>query len=38
MLLADGLAVIPPDTRVEPGSAIEVILLRRESIGSDGKT
>jgi molybdopterin molybdotransferase len=38
MLLADGLAVIPPDTRVEPGSAIEVILLRRESIGSYGKT
>ncbi|MBI3455873.1 MAG: molybdopterin molybdotransferase MoeA [Candidatus Rokubacteria bacterium] len=28
MLLADGLAVLPPDTRVEAGMALEVILLR----------
>jgi len=30
MLLADGLAVVPPDTRIGPGDAIEVILLRNE--------
>jgi molybdopterin molybdotransferase len=27
MLLADGLAVVAPDTRVEPGQLVEVILL-----------
>jgi len=30
MLLADGLAVIPPDTRVEPGEVVEVILLHSD--------
>jgi len=30
MLLADGLAVVPPDTRVQAGQPIEVILLRSE--------
>lgn len=34
MLLADGLAVIPPDTRVEPGQAVEVILLRSDLGGT----
>jgi len=28
MVIADGLAVIPPDTTVEQGSNVEVILLR----------
>lgn len=28
MLLADGLAVVPPDTRIETGEPVEVILLR----------
>jgi molybdopterin molybdotransferase len=31
MLLADGLAVVPPDTRLEPGQPVEVILLRSET-------
>lgn len=31
MLLADGLAVVPPDTRIEAGRPIEVILLRSET-------
>jgi molybdopterin molybdotransferase len=31
MLLADALAVVPPDTRLEPGQPIEVILLRSET-------
>ncbi len=31
MLLADGLAVVPPDTRVEAGQLIEVILLHTDS-------
>jgi molybdopterin molybdotransferase len=31
MLLADGLAVVPPDTRLEPGQPVEVILLRSEA-------
>jgi molybdopterin molybdotransferase len=30
MLLADGLAVVPPDTRLEPGDLVDVILLRSE--------
>jgi hypothetical protein len=28
MTLADGLAVIAPDTTVEPGGAVDVIVLR----------
>jgi molybdopterin molybdotransferase len=28
MVLADGLAVVPPDTTIEPGAPVEVILLR----------
>jgi molybdopterin molybdotransferase len=35
MLLADGLAVVPPDSRVEPGEAVEVILLRSQSDSTD---
>jgi molybdopterin molybdotransferase len=31
MLLADALAVVPPDTRLEPGQPVEVILLRSEA-------
>jgi molybdopterin molybdotransferase len=31
MLLADGLAVVPSDTRLEPGQPVEVILLRSEA-------
>jgi molybdopterin molybdotransferase len=31
MLLADGLAVVPPDSRLEAGQPIEVILLRSEA-------
>ncbi len=31
MLLADALAVVTPDTRLEPGQTVEVILLRNES-------
>jgi molybdopterin molybdotransferase len=34
MLLADGLAVVPPDTRLEPGQPVEVILLRSETDAS----
>jgi len=30
MLLADGLAVVPPHTRVAPGQELEVILLHRD--------
>ncbi len=30
MLHADGLAVLPPDTRVAPGESVEVILLRSD--------
>ena len=33
MLLADGLAVVAPDTRIGPGQSVEVILLRSD-IGS----
>ena len=33
MLLADGLAVVPPDTRVGAGEPVEVILLRLHSLG-----
>jgi molybdopterin molybdotransferase len=37
MLRADGLAVMPPDTRRDPGQPVEVILLRSESMpSSDG--
>ena len=36
MLLADGLAVVPPDTRVEPGEAVDVLLLHVEALGSPG--
>jgi molybdopterin molybdotransferase len=28
MVLADGLAIVAPDTTIEPGGAVEVILLR----------
>lgn len=31
MVLADGLAIVPPDTTVEPGGRVEVILLREPS-------
>jgi len=31
MVLADGLAIVPPDTTVEPGGSVEVILLREPS-------
>jgi molybdopterin molybdotransferase len=31
MLLADGLAVVGPDSRVEPGQLVEIILLRSDS-------
>jgi molybdopterin molybdotransferase len=38
MLRADGLAVMPPDTRRDPGQPVEVILLRSESLPtSDGR-
>jgi molybdopterin molybdotransferase len=33
MLLADGLAVVAPDTRIAPGEPVEVILLRDEGLG-----
>src|SRR5262245_17912991 len=37
MLLADGLAVVAPDTHLRPGDAVEVILLRSEiTPSSDG--
>jgi molybdopterin molybdotransferase len=35
MLLADGLAVVAPDSRVEPGESVEVILLRSQSDSTD---
>ena len=28
MVLADGLAVVPPDTTIAPGEAVDVIVLR----------
>jgi molybdopterin molybdotransferase len=31
MVLADALAVLPPDSRVGPGDAVEVILIHREA-------
>jgi len=31
MLLADGLAVVPPDTRIEAGEPVEVILLHSDA-------
>jgi molybdopterin molybdotransferase len=31
MLLADGLAVVPPEARLRPGDEVEVILLRSDS-------
>jgi molybdopterin molybdotransferase len=34
MLRADGLAVVPPDTRLEPDQPVEVILLRSESMAT----
>jgi molybdopterin molybdotransferase len=34
MLLADGLAVAPPDSHFQPGAEIEVILLRSESMAT----
>jgi molybdopterin molybdotransferase len=34
MLLADGLAVVAPDTRLLPGQPVEVILLRNEAMVS----
>lgn len=37
MLLADGLAVVAPDTRLLPGQSVEVILLHNEvMVSSDG--
>jgi molybdopterin molybdotransferase len=36
MLRADALAVVPPDTRLQPGQPVEVILLRSESLPSTG--
>jgi molybdopterin molybdotransferase len=36
MLLADGLAVVPPDTTVQPGEQVEVILLRNDGAASIG--
>ena len=36
MLLADGLAVVPPDTRLESGDPVEVILLRNDELGTLG--
>lgn len=37
MVLADGLAVVPPDTRIEKGEPLEVMLLRSEStVSLDG--
>jgi molybdopterin molybdotransferase len=36
MLRADALAVVPPDTRLEPGEPVEVILLRSEALPSSG--
>lgn len=36
MLRADGLAVVPPDTRLEPGQLVEVILLRSEALPTPG--
>ena len=34
MLLADGLAVVPPDTRVAPGQEVEVILLHSDAVST----
>jgi molybdopterin biosynthesis enzyme len=34
MLLADGLAVVPPDTRVAPGQDVEVILLHSDALST----
>lgn len=31
MVAADGLAVVPPDTTIEPGDEVEVLLLRPQS-------
>jgi molybdopterin molybdotransferase len=36
MLLADGLAVMPPDTRVDVGGSVDVLLLHVDSLGSAG--
>ncbi|MGH7264997.1 MAG: molybdopterin molybdotransferase MoeA [Candidatus Rokuibacteriota bacterium] len=36
MLLADGLAVVPPDTRLATGDPVDVILLRSDSWLSQG--
>ncbi len=36
MLLADGLAVVAPDSRVAPGDPVEVILLRAEALDAAG--
>jgi molybdopterin molybdotransferase len=36
MLRADALAVVPPDTRLEPGQPVEVILLRSEMLPTSG--
>jgi molybdopterin molybdotransferase len=36
MLRADALAVVPPDTRLEPGQPVEVILLRSEALPTSG--
>ena len=37
MLLADGLAILGPDTRVAPGESIDVILIRSEwSVKAEG--
>ncbi len=38
MLLADGLAVVPPDTRVGPGQDVEVILLRNDGGATDDRS
>lgn len=34
MLLADGLAVVPPDTRLAPEAIVEIIVLRNESLAT----
>jgi molybdopterin molybdotransferase len=36
MLRADGLAVVPPDTRIETGQPVQVILLRSEGLPTSG--
>lgn len=38
MLLADGLAVLPPDTRIEAGETVEVILLRSEGVSTTSES